>query len=421
MRFDHLPFGRSESLGEPSVIATYAADQLGWASALERAGRFAVGQTVGTWISVPGVSDDMVTHYQGRVLGVYDAGPAEAPSFLLRIAFPAANFGGSLTMLLTALLGNDVSTALRARLIDLELACGADKLFEGPRQGMDELRRLTGVTGRPLVLNMIKPCAGFSPKEGAGLFYQAAMGGIDLIKDDELLASPDYNDVRARFAAYRGAARAAYEKTGRETLYLPNISGAPTQMLDNAAALVEAGAKACLVNFVFGGLDALGELARRFGDKLFIMAHYAGVGAFCSRACGVSNAVFLGLLPRLAGAHAVMTMTPPPGDAYACYDFRKTVQAQRLPLGGLRPVVTAVGGGVTPCSQAAYQRELGPDCIIGIGGAVQGHPMGTTEGARAAMAAVQATADGVPLAEAAQRCEALGRAIDLWGAPEGRA
>lgn len=418
MRFDHLPFGRSESLLEPAVVATYAASAIGWDSVLERAGRFAVGQTVGTWISVPGVSDDMVTHYQGRVLGVYDAGPAETPSFLLRIAFPEANFGGSLTMLLTALLGNDVSTALRARLIDLELVCGAEKRFAGPRQGMEELRRLTGVTGRPLVLNMIKPCAGFSPKEGAGLFYQAAMGGIDLIKDDELLASPDYNGVRERFAAYQDAANAVYEKTGHRTLYLPNISGTPAQMLDHAAALVEAGAKACLVNFVFGGLDALNELAQRFGDQLFIMAHYAGVGALSSRACGVSNAVFLGLLPRLAGAHAVMTMTPPPDDACALYDFRKTVQAQRLPMGGLRPVVMAVGGGVTPCSQVRYQRELGPDCIIGIGGAVQGHPMGTTEGARAAMAAVQATADGVPLSQAAQSNEALRRAITLWGAPE---
>lgn len=417
MRCDRYPYGRAEALAEDAVIATFVTYGMGYAQVLERAGRFAVGQTVGTWVKVPGVSDSMTEHYQGRVLAVYDAGlgaDGECANFVLRIAFPAANFGGSLTMLLTALMGNDVSTALRARLVDIELAAGAAGRFRGPQMGMDELRRLTGVHGRPVVLNMIKPCAGFTPQEGARFFHKVALGGMDMIKDDELLGSPDYNEVGERFRAYSQAAEAAYEQTGHKTLYLPNISGAPSQMLENARALVDAGAKACLVNFVFGGADALRELSDAFGDKLFLMAHYAGVGALGAYDSGIANPVFIGLLPRLAGAHAVMTMAPP-DQPRALYDFRRTVQAQRLPMEGIRPLVTAVGGGITPVSQQRYQEELGGDTIIGIGGAVQGHPMGTTAGAQAAMAAVAATAQGIPLCEAAADCEPLARAIELWG------
>ena len=41
---------------------------------LERAGRFAVGQTIGTWVPVPGISQEMIDRYQGQVLGVYETG-----------------------------------------------------------------------------------------------------------------------------------------------------------------------------------------------------------------------------------------------------------------------------------------------------------------------------------------------------------
>lgn len=418
MRFDAAPFGRPETLENDAVIATYIAHGLDHATVLNRAGAFAVGQTVGTWVPVPGLSQTMVENYQGRVLGVCDAGltaEAEERCFVLRVAFPAANFGRSLSALLTALLGNDVSTAMRARLVDLEFSPGALRPFLGPAQGIEDLRRLTGVRGRPLVLNMIKPCAGFSPGEGAALFAEVARGGVDMIKDDELLASPGYNEVAQRFKAYSAAARAVFEETCHRPLYLPNLSGTPAQMMENAKALLAEGAKACLVNFVFGGIDALLELCDAFGKELFIMGHYAGAGVFSSWDCGLANPVSIGLLPRLAGAHAVMTMAPTRTNAHALFDFEQTVQAQRLPLPGIAPLVTAVGGGLTPVSQAAYQHLLGPDTILGIGGAIQGHPLGTAAGAQAAMRAVKATAQGMPLGEAAQDCPPLAKALELWG------
>lgn len=412
------PYGRTESLNGDYLVASYLIFGAGYGQILTKAGNFAVGQSIGTWVKVPGVSDDMVETYQGRVLGVHPAGSDRdgQPVFVLRLALPIVNFGGSLTMMLTALVGNDVSTALRTKLMDLELhsstACG----FAGPKQGMAELRRLTGAYNRPVVLNMLKPCAGYTPAEGARLFLEVALGGVDLIKDDELLGSPMYSAVAERVREYGKASQTAYEQTGKRTVYMPNISGAPRKMRDNAKAAIEAGAKACLINFVTGGLDALAEIAQEFGDKLFIMGHYAGVGIMSWQQGGIANHVSLGLLPRLAGAHAVMTMCPTGGQEDALYDFYRTVQAQRLPLGALPPLVTAVGGGVTPANQAELQADLGQDFIIGIGGAVQGHPLGTTAGAVAAMAGVAATAAGIPLIEAAKTCEALDVALCQWGA-----
>lgn len=414
MEYAQYPYGRAENLTGDYVIATYLMFGTDCGSALKKAGGFAVGQTVGTWVSVPGVSAGMVESYQGRVVSLYPVAYGDETVFVLRVAFPQVNFAGSFTIMMTALVGNDVSTALQTKLVDLELCGDASRSFAGPKKGIDELRKLTGVYQRPIVLNMIKPCTGFTPAEGAKLFYASACGGIDLIKDDELLGSPSYSQVAERVSAYQQAGESAYELTGKRTVYMANISGSPRKMRDNAKAAVQAGAKACLINFVFGGLDALAEISEEFGDSLFIMAHYAGAGVMNWARGGIANPVLLGLLPRLAGAHAVMTMYPNQQDSAALFDFYQTVQSQNLPLKGIRPLVTAVGGGITPINQEKLQKELGSDIIIGIGGAVQGHPMGTTEGARAAMAAVEASAKGIPLETAAETCEGLRVALEAW-------
>lgn len=406
------PFAKPEDVTYPCVLATYEASVPRETDIYSRAAAFAVGQTIGTWVPVPGITKEMIDAYQGSVVCVEPVSEnCGNVCYRIEIAFPTANFGGSLTQMMTALVGNDVSTAMHAKLVGLTVRNGGEADFSSPRQGIAQLRALTGVQNRPLVLNMIKPCAGYTPEEGVRLFRQVALGGVDLVKDDELLGSPAYNQVEKRARLYTRAAQEVYEQTGHRTVYLPNISGKPSQVLENARRVLDAGARACLYNYVFGGLDTLLELNEEFGDKLFIMAHYAGLSVMES---GISNGVFLGTLARLAGAHAVMTMCPDPAEAAAMTDFRNTVAMQQDCCGTLSPVVTTVGGGITPANQVWLQKMLGKDLVIGIGGAVQGHPMGATAGAAAAMAAVSATAAGIPLETAAVSCEALDQALKLW-------
>lgn len=407
------PFAQLDQVTYPCVLATYETKAPKDTDILRRVANFAVGQTIGTWIPVPGITEEMINAYQGSVLSVEKiAEEGSDAHYSIKIAFPTANFGGSLTQMMTALVGNDVSTSMQSKLVDLTVWNRGEADFSTPKQGIAQLRALTGVQDRPLVLNMIKPCAGYTPEEGAKLFREVALGGVDLVKDDELLGSPVYNHVEDRTRLYTRAAQEVYEQTGHKTIYVPNISGRPSQILDNARRVIDAGAKACLVNYVFGGLDTLLELNEKYGDELFILAHYAGLSVM---EYGLSNGVFLGTLARLAGAHSVMTMCPNPANAAAMADFRKTVRMQHAACGTVNPVLTTVGGGITPINQEWIQRELGNDVIIGIGGAIQGHPMGATAGAEAAMAAVAATAAGIPLENAEKACAALKKAMEMWG------
>ena len=304
----------------------------------------------------------------------------------------------------------------KIKLLDIELVGDAARYFESPKKGITDLRELTQVKeNRPLVLNMIKPCAGFDPEQGAKLFSEVS-GIVDMVKDDELLASPPYNPVVKRTELYLRESERAAERTGKKTLYLPNITDSPQKMREHAEQILELGAKACLVNFVFGGLDFLREFSAEFGDDLFIMAHYAGVDVFNHPLNGISDKVMLGILPRLMGAHAVMTMAPDRNNNEGVFHYYETVQAQRLKINGLNPVVTTIGGGMTPVNQEPVQTELGNDFIIGIGGAIQGHPDGTTEGAKTAMKAVEATSKGILLEKAAENTPEIRKALKLWSA-----
>lgn len=210
-------------------------------------------------------------------------------------------------------------------------------------------------------------------------------------------------------------AEEAAKETGKHTIYLTNVTGRPSQIRENMRQIIDLGAKACLFNFVFAGLDTLLETCEEFGDKIFIMAHYAGVGVMNAARGGVSNAVMLGVLPRQAGTHAMMTMYPNKNNPAAVNDFIQTMQAQSLSMGKLAPIVSTVGGGITPINQAFVQQQLGNDTIIGIGGAIQGHPMGAVQGAKAAMTAVEATSCGIPLEQAAADCLALQEVLKIWG------
>jgi 2,3-diketo-5-methylthiopentyl-1-phosphate enolase len=57
-------------------------------------------------------------------------------------------------------------------------------------------------------------------------------------------------------------------------------------------------------------------------------------------------------------------------------------------------------------------RELGSDVVLGVGGAIQGHPMGAKSGAEATMAAVKAAQTGASLADTARNCPPLAAVLD---------
>ena len=211
---DSLLYTLSETVHKQNyAVATYHISLPKEVDVLKKAAALAVGQTIGTWIPIPGITEEIREKYMGKVVNVFDVPSLDLATqitgdqreYLIQIAYPAVNFGTDLPLLITALLGNDASTSAQVKLLDIEFPEEFVRKFRGPRYG------IAGISNRPILLNMIKPCTGLTPKEGARIFYETALGGVDFIKDDELFGNPVYSKPEERVRAYREAAEAAYE------------------------------------------------------------------------------------------------------------------------------------------------------------------------------------------------------------------
>lgn len=407
------------------IIATYYTEMDSQADVLAAARSLAVGQSVGTWTPVPGVTREMTARHMARVVAVYDLPPVELSSDLpegkrpvvMQIAFPEVNFGAQFPMLLTTLLGNEASTSSQVKLMDLQLSPTFAAGFQGPKFGIEGVRERLGVFGRPVLLNMIKPCTGFDPETGAALFAEVARGGVDIIKDDELLGNLSFNTLARRVEAYRRAAERVFEETGHRAAYCANITDRVDQLLENAHRAEELGAAMVMVNAVAVGLGALHMLAEDKALHIPILAHSAGAAALTENPrSGIASPLLLGKLVRLAGADAGMF-----NSVYTRYPFLRerylrVAQMQRMPLFHLKPALPTIGGGITPANAVRIVHDLGPDIMLAVGGAIQGHPDGAAAGARAMRQAIDAAVQGIPLDEMAREHPELRRALETWEA-----
>ena len=382
--------------------------------------RFAVGQTTGTWVEVPGLTAELRDRHEGRLLRLFPVPAADTTTsqpegpvgYLATIGIPAVNIGDSMPQLLNTVIGNDASTSMAAKLVALEFPDDLLEQFGGPGHGVQGLRELTGVADRPLLLNMLKPCVGLAPEQAAAIFEDTARGGIDLIKDDELMGNTGYSTVLQRVEAFGAAADRVFADTGKRTIYLPNVTDRPDRMLATAKSAVEAGAQALMVAYTTVGYGAVQMLRDEVGVP--ILGHFAGAAPFFESAdSGMSGDLACGLLPRLAGADLALVNTPFGGYPITVNSYQQTAARLTGSLGTLRAAMPIVGGGVHPGTVARYLNDLGTDIVLGVGGAIQGHPMGAGAGVRAMFQAIEATAAGVPLAEASGA--ELQAAIARWG------
>jgi 2,3-diketo-5-methylthiopentyl-1-phosphate enolase len=403
------------------VIATYAYRTPPGVDIHDAAHALAEMQSTGTWVELERETSALRDRHAARIIAIWEVPDREVVEpmpgrrdWVVQLAFPVHNLGGQIPLLLATVYG-ECASAGEIRLLDLDLPASFTGAFKGPRFGIDGIRRLVGAPDRPLLIVMMKPAIGMTPKESAEVFRQVALGGADGIKDDELLVSHPWSSFIDRVREHERAAQQAFEETGHRTLYFVNITDRPDRLVQNAYRAIEAGASALLVDYLTVGISSLSMLADDPAIAVPIMGHLAFSGAiYAAPRTGVSSHLVLGKLPRLAGADVVVYPSP-----YGTLEFTRSkhlrlAQAMTDPLHGIRPTLPAPGGGLHAGMTRRLFDDLGIDFAVGAGGAVHGHPMGATAGARAIRQAIDAAVGNEPLAVAATRHPELAAALDRW-------
>lgn len=408
---------------EPYCIATYYCEVDAVSNIYDKAAALAVGQTIGTWTEVPGITAESLAHHMGKLINIFEVPPVENVNeigtekrqYIIRIAFPEINIGDQLPMLITTLIGNDISTGLPAKLLDIEISRQMAADLKGPAFGVSGIRKLTGVYDRPLLLNVLKPCTGFPPEAAVERVIDSARGGADLIKDDELLSNPSFNTLIGRVRLFSAAIRQVFEETGHRALYCANITDRADRMFTHAHRAVELGCDMLMINVPVVGLGMLQSLAADQSIHLPILAHFAGFNAITeAHTAGMSSPLFLGKLMRLAGADAAILPSPFSAYPFLPETFEQIARMMLSPYYDIAPTMPTPGGGVHPSTAYKITCQLGKDIILDVGGGIQGHPGGSTAGVKALKAAVEAAINDEPLGEKSARVPELAQALAKW-------
>jgi 2,3-diketo-5-methylthiopentyl-1-phosphate enolase len=408
------------------VLATYYLQTGRNVDIVKKISSIGIEQTTGTWLPVPEETPEVREKYVAKVVGIYEvpANEYEVPKnqdfrqWVFQLAYPAVNFGPQIPMLLSTIIGN-ISMSGPLKLLDIKFPPEFLKSFKGPKFGVEGIRDLLGVKNRPLLNNMIKPCTGYTPEVGCKLFARAVEGGVDIIKDDELIADPPFNPRDQRIKLYMEVIRRHYEETGQKVLYTPNITDRADKVFENARRAIDAGANALMINYLTVGISAMQALAEDPEINVPIMAHLDFAGTmYESPVSGMSSHLILGKLARLAGADMVVYPSPFGKFPFLPERYMQIGAHLNNPWCHVKRVFPMPGGGVMPNCVHAIYNDLGPDSIMGCGGAIHGHPMGPVAGAKAMRQVIDAAVAGISMVDAAKGHPELQAAVDAWGLME---
>ncbi|MBU6996157.1 MAG: ribulose 1,5-bisphosphate carboxylase [Theionarchaea archaeon] len=420
MNVESLPEALPEGVDDEAyVIATYFVCANPRYNVYKIAPAIAVEQSTGTWVTVPGETEEVRRTHVAKVIGIYEIPHYEFElpevterTYLVQIAFPWVNFGAQIPMMLTTVVGN-ISMGGKIKLMDLKFPKSFTKGFKGAKFGIKGIRKILNVPERPLLNNMIKPCTGYPPQAGKELFYEAARGGADIIKDDELLANAPFNTLEERIPLYMEAADRAEEEKGEKTLYAANVTDRIPHVLENAEKAIELGTNCIMINYLTAGISVLRALADDPSITVPILAHMDFAGAlYESPFSGIASPIVLGKLPRLAGADIIVFPAPYGKAPYLKERYIQTAKTMTYPFHAVAPVFPMPSGGIAQPMVDELIKDLGYDIVIGAGGAIHAHPMGPAAGSRAFRQAIDAVMEGRSIDDAAEEHEELAQSIE---------
>lgn len=371
-------------------------------------------ETTGTWTDIS-TRTDYVRRLDGHVeeLDKYQEG------YLAKIRYPAEIFeSGNIPQYLSVVAGNlfGLGRLRSVRLLDVEFPeslCG----FSGPRFGMEGVRKLIGTdkSRRPHVGTIIKPKVGLTPKDTAHVAYEAAMGGVDFIKDDETLTNQVFCPMKDRVEEVMAGLDDAMSETGRRILYAVNISDRADRIAERAEEALECGANTLMIDVITCGFSAVEALAELKSANVPLHIHRTMHAAMTRNPEHGIAMRPIAKIVRMAGGDQLHTGTV---SGKMGHDPSEIIGDNKVLTGQMhsfKSVFPVSSGGLHPGKVHTELSTLGTDIVLQAGGGIHGHPGGTRSGAAAMRQAVDAYMEGISPEEYSASHNELKKALEKWG------
>lgn len=183
----------------------------------KKASAIAIGMTVGSWTELPAAKQESMKKHLGEVISVEVNESEQGERYAdIQIAYPDANFSSDIPALLITVFGK-ISMDGQIKLTNLQFSDTFLSAFTGPKFGIQGVRDILGIPERPLLMSIFKSVIGHDLDELTRQFTAQALGGVDLIKDDEILFENELTPIEKRVAACRKAADDVQVQTGKKS------------------------------------------------------------------------------------------------------------------------------------------------------------------------------------------------------------
>ena len=422
------------------IVATYLVET-GYPLAVAAAA-MAGEQSSGTFRPIPGETPELLSLYGARVEKIEDLGEASSPALPLSrspadrasalprrakvtLSWNLDNTGTILSSVWSTVLGNlfELHHFSAMKLLDLDFPEAFADAYPGPAFGVEGTRRLTGVTGRPIIGTIIKPSVGLTVEATAALADTLISAGLDFIKDDELMGDPPHSPFAARFGAVMDVIDRHADRTGRKAMYAVNISGDMDQMRRQLDFVERRGGSCAMLVLNSIGLSGVIEMRRHSG--VAIHGHRAGWGLY-SRApdLGISYTAYQKFW-RLAGVDHMhvngLSNKFCETDASVIASARECLTPMFARADRPDTVMPVFSSGQSAVQVEATFAALGSnDLIYCCGGGIMAHPGGVAAGVRSLRDAWEAAAAGIASCDYAAAHPELAAALETFGAGASR-
>jgi len=300
------------------------------------------------------------------------------------IAYPNANIDWAtdgIAHLLCIIQGGqtDIDIIKKCRVTGLEIHPQIiDTHFKRPKYGIGGMREYTACYGKPFFGGIIKPKTGITPQVLLDMTKQLVDGGVNFIKEDEILSNPDVCRLQDRVELISNYL------VGKQVVYCFCINADPAHIQSRARFVAQNGGNGVHIN-VWSGLGSYRAI-RDLDLPLFIHYQKSGDKAFTHKKnpFGIDWTV----LCQLAAISGVDTIHAGMWGGYLSDPETEITAYMRVLHDG--NVVPALSCGMTAELIPPIVEKFGTDWMANVGGAIHGHPQGTLAGTQKIRRAIDA-------------------------------
>jgi ribulose-bisphosphate carboxylase large chain len=326
-------------------------------------------------------------------------------SGIVKIAFPLANINleeDGVSQILCHIAGGqvDILEIQKCHILDVVLPDSVEKEFRlDPAYGIDGFRKFNGVEGKPFFGGIIKPKVGMSPEVLLEAVKEMVYGGVNFIKEDELLGNPSHCPLEARVPIITNWLK----ENAPDVIYCFCINGDSPYALERAKFVSDNGGNGIHIN-VWSGLGVYRAI-RKQNPNLWIHFQKSGDKFFTDRRAPFH--IYWPVICKIAGWSGSDSIHAGMIGGYMNQDDEELVDALKV-LWNYN-IVPALSCGMHPGLVQYINQALDSfDWMANVGGAMHGHPMGTLAGGLAMKQAINQEFEETEYK----------KAIEKWGSKE---